>query len=233
VPTFALHQFGWDEGNLTCWYKNSDPTSRLHWIIGTQSFWIALAATIETICSCIILVYLYIYQRNTKALINAAMVQFPIESSANVSTKATNITHTDITRDPRYRTAILRIVLYPITSLIVNYSTVGLDLHNTIEGLNNQLDYRLLILDLFLYGIRTVSYGLLAACDPSFKAALREMLGRNKSKSQIMPPTLEFCAVNPVIGDEENRLGVENTGQDLEINVQYNSELESSKERQL
>lgn len=94
--------------------------------------------------------------------------------------------------------------LYPIVSLIVNYSTTALDLNVAIQGLNTQLvfafpyrlvfsptdfsfisqDFRLLILgkcfsvlkisnqcadsslDLFLYGIRTLFYGLLAAFDP-------------------------------------------------------------------
>lgn len=71
VPAFGLNQFGyvllvyyqilslsamstprrWDEANFTCWFKNPDEHTKVQWLIGTQSFWIALAATIETICS--------------------------------------------------------------------------------------------------------------------------------------------------------------------------------------
>ena len=60
VPAYALHQFGWDETNSVCWYKNPNRTARLYWIIGTESFPILLAASVETVCSAILLVYLYI-----------------------------------------------------------------------------------------------------------------------------------------------------------------------------
>ncbi|KAF8152612.1 hypothetical protein B0H34DRAFT_801006 [Crassisporium funariophilum] len=193
VPTFALHQFGWDEGSSTCWYKNSDPTLRLHWIIGTQSIWIALAATIETTCSGIILVYMYLYQRNTRALFDE-----PMRQNNQVTMKATDTTRVathkqamDITRDPRYRGAILRIALYPIISLMVNYSTVALDLNNSIRG-----DFRLLVLDLFLYGIRTLAYGIAAAADPSFITAIREILGKNKTSVYKASTRLEFATAN-------------------------------------
>lgn len=62
VPPYALGQFGWNESYSTCWYKNPDRTIRLNWIIITESSPLALAATIETICSCILLVYMYLVQ---------------------------------------------------------------------------------------------------------------------------------------------------------------------------
>ena len=64
----------------------------------------------------------------------------------------------DIAQQPRYRKAILRIgkfnynsfrhvsyfflfilVLYPITSLVVNFIIVGLDLNSTIRGVHTEL----------------------------------------------------------------------------------------------
>ena len=80
IPPLALHQFGWDEGSSTCWYKNSNPTSRLNWIIGTQSFWIALAATIETICSCVILVFMYLCQVRHKVSLRSVVTYITLRA---------------------------------------------------------------------------------------------------------------------------------------------------------
>ena len=60
VPAYALDQFGWDETNSICWYRNPNSAARLRWMIATESFPLALAATIETVCSCILLVYMYL-----------------------------------------------------------------------------------------------------------------------------------------------------------------------------
>ncbi|KAF8905793.1 hypothetical protein CPB84DRAFT_1844789 [Gymnopilus junonius] len=238
VPTFALHQFGWDEESETCWYKNGDPDLKLRWIIGTQSFWIALAATIETVCSVIILAWMYLYQRTTRALGEAVLQAGPLGREGTksitgvtaIKTKGTATKAigtkgsspkisstrvddaarvedfirkrpTDITRDPRYRNAILRIALYPIVSLLCNYPTVALDLNTTIRaGLNTQGDYRLLVLDLLFYAIRPLAYGLIAVTDPSFIIAIREMMGktyntRNRSNSDKMSANMEFASV--------------------------------------
>jgi hypothetical protein len=62
VPALALGQFGWNEFSSVCWYRNPDPTIRLHWMIATESCPLTLAATIETVCSCILLVYMYLVQ---------------------------------------------------------------------------------------------------------------------------------------------------------------------------
>ncbi|KIJ43540.1 hypothetical protein M422DRAFT_779753 [Sphaerobolus stellatus SS14] len=190
VPTFALHQFGWDEESATCWYKNPDPNLRLRWIIGTQSFWISLSATIETICSCVILAWLYRFQRITKLMVAAASgrasrsPQEKWDSSEKVVTEqSVSRPGSLISKDRRYRNIILRIALYPIVSLIVNFSTVALDLNTTIAGLNTQMDFRLLVLDLFFYGLRPLGYGILAATDPSFINAVRELRKRRKGGS--------------------------------------------------
>ncbi|KAJ7593732.1 hypothetical protein C8J56DRAFT_819933 [Mycena floridula] len=173
VPTFALHQFGWDEQSSTCWYKNPDDDIKLKWIIGTFSFWLAFASTVESICSIVVIVWVFRAKRLSDRLLRRAA-----SSSSNAETSSSSSSHVE--QDIRYRNIILRIALYPIVSLIANYSAVVLDLYTTIRGLNSNLDFRLLILDLVLYGIRTLAYGLLASSDPSFISALREIRGSQK-----------------------------------------------------
>ncbi|KAF9008203.1 hypothetical protein BDQ17DRAFT_1422275 [Cyathus striatus] len=172
IPTVAVHQFGFDVDTGTCWYSNPDPKTRLKWIIGTQSFWIALAATVETVCSCVVLVWIYRFQRTT-----TNMRRPPIDE------EKTEIGSTDegfrpvmlVAQDKHFRRVVLRIAMYPIVSLIINYTTVILDLNSTINNLNTQLDFNLLILDLIFYGARPLVYGILALTDPAFIKAVREL----------------------------------------------------------
>lgn len=62
VPALAFNQFGWDKSTSNCWYKNPDRINRLRWMIATESLPVALAAIIEAICSCVLLVYMYLVQ---------------------------------------------------------------------------------------------------------------------------------------------------------------------------
>lgn len=62
VPPLALGQFGWIESYSTCWYKNPNHIIRMNWMIATESCPLMLAATIETVCSSILLVYMYLVQ---------------------------------------------------------------------------------------------------------------------------------------------------------------------------
>ncbi|TFK34696.1 hypothetical protein BDQ12DRAFT_738093 [Crucibulum laeve] len=192
IPTMALHQFGWNDESATCWYSNADHRIRLQWIIGTQAFWISFAAMIETMCSCIVLLWMYRFYRTTHtmttAISNCASSQsMSIDQSAATARNDFNFTRFSksraISRDPKYRRIILRIALYPVVSLLMNYSTVALDLNMTIRGMNTQLDFDLLVLDLILYGIRTLAYGLLAATDPAFISAIRKMRGIEEQKA--------------------------------------------------
>jgi len=181
VPTYALDQFGFDQDSDTCWFKNPDDHVRLQWLIGTQSFWVALAATIETTCSCVVLYWMFRFQKITRYLQRTSQV------SHNISTGGATTRNTHRTWDTsssstkvigqayKYRSVILRIALYPIISLMVNFSTVALDLNSTIVGTTDEFQYRLLVLDLILYGFRTAVYAVLAAYDPGFIKAVREI----------------------------------------------------------
>jgi hypothetical protein len=183
VPTYGLDQFGWNADSFTCWFKNPDEPTRLQWLIGTQSFWMALAATIETICSSVVLYWMYRFQVKTKILQRASRPSYSLSTRGATATRNTSRTwDTSSSQSTRvigqvhkYRSVILRIALYPIISLVVNFSTVALDLNSTILGTTDQLQFRLLVLDLCLYGFRTAAYAILAIYDPGFTKAIRTM----------------------------------------------------------
>ncbi|KAG6872601.1 hypothetical protein C0995_008583 [Termitomyces sp. Mi166 len=171
VPTMALGQFGWNDLSATCWYSNANQELRLRWIIATQSFWISLAVATEAICSFYVIFWLFRVSRELSFW--TAFANRP--TSERMTNSMSNRGVSLLTRDPRYRLIIFRIALYPIVSLFMNFSTVILDLNMSIVGVNTQLDFRLLVLDLVLYGLRTLAYGVLAAGDPSFIAAIRDI----------------------------------------------------------
>ncbi|KAF9008204.1 hypothetical protein BDQ17DRAFT_1301453 [Cyathus striatus] len=178
VPAFGLHQFGFNEDTGTCWLSNPDPKTRLKWIIGVQSFWITLAATVETVCSCVVLAWIYRFQRVTAIMIKLATGRNPpkIEQKTEITSSEKRFRPVMlVAQDKRYRRVVLRIAMYPIVSLIVNYTTVILDLNTTINNINNQRDFNLLILDLIFYGARPLAYGLLAVTDPAIIKAVREL----------------------------------------------------------
>ncbi|KIK62696.1 hypothetical protein GYMLUDRAFT_41613 [Collybiopsis luxurians FD-317 M1] len=182
VPTYGLDQFGWNEDSFTCWFKNPNPHTRLQWLIGTQSFWIALAATIETVCSSVVLIWMYRFQITTKYLQKASHPSYSLSTRGGMTTRNTGRTWDTSSSSTRvlgqahkYRSVILRIALYPIVSLMINFSTVALDLNSTIVGTTDEFQYRLLVLDLCLYGFRTAAYAVLAIFDPGFTKAIREI----------------------------------------------------------
>ncbi|KIK62668.1 hypothetical protein GYMLUDRAFT_242316 [Collybiopsis luxurians FD-317 M1] len=218
VPTYALDQFGWDEANSTCWFKNSNDHSRLNWLIGTQSLWIALAATVETICSAVVLVWMYRFHTATKSIQDATQVSKWTSIQGAMTTNYTrgmsyNLSTRVISLACKYRYVVLRIMLYPIVSLMVNFSTVALDLNSTIVGTSDEFQYRLLVLDLCLYGFRTATYAVLAILDPGFTKAFREVrrpeIGRRVSNlvfasaDLVLDVELEMAIPSDAVGIKE------------------------------
>ncbi|KAK7455082.1 hypothetical protein VKT23_010953 [Stygiomarasmius scandens] len=195
VPAYGLGQFGYHQASSTCWFKNPDSKERLRWLIGTQSFWMALAAVIETVCSSIVLFWMFRFQMNTRYLQKASTPGHSRSlvtsgsgtmggSSATKTTSfwsGTSSSRTAVREvSNRYRGVIIRIAMYPIVSLLINSPTVALDIYSVVVPLTTDLDYRLLVVDLVLYGLRTLLYAVLAFGDPSFVKAVRDIRGKQK-----------------------------------------------------
>ncbi|KAF8063180.1 hypothetical protein FPV67DRAFT_1700201 [Lyophyllum atratum] len=215
IPTYALGEFGWNESSEICWYSNPDDRKRLQWIIGTQSFWMALAAVIETFCSCIVLYWLYLCQRDINSLNRSAtpstsFMSDRVEHSGASWFPNPNMS-TVLTRNPRIQRIIIRICLYPLVSLILNFGTLVLDLNMSIVGVKSQLDFRLLVVDLMLYGVRTFAYGMLAFWDPSFINAIREI---RRSRSSLKALTNLDFAETKGIPSKNTKLDIEIEGQE-------------------
>ncbi|KAJ7787259.1 hypothetical protein B0H14DRAFT_286090 [Mycena olivaceomarginata] len=160
VIPFASGQFGWDTNVQQCWYRSTDPAFRLRWYIGTQTVWLLLASFGEVVAFLIVLGHLVAYERLVTGL------QFRAEAKV-------------------HRNIILRIGLYPFVSCLLTTSTSILDLHGLSSTAQTELNLILSLADLALFSARPLIYGLLAATDPSFLRAMRELHPGSKNSSDL------------------------------------------------
>ncbi|KAF8178199.1 hypothetical protein K438DRAFT_1464162, partial [Mycena galopus ATCC 62051] len=155
VPPYALKQYGWDPLLEDCWYSNDNPRERLGWQIGTQLFWILLTVAGEVITTSTVVWYMVRHQLQQKRIqadttLTSAIVEDDRLAHANF-----------------YRNTILRIVAYPITSALINLTSVVCVIHDTRQdGVHNWTDYHVLLLGDSVYGGRAVLYALFAIMDP-------------------------------------------------------------------
>ncbi|KAJ7649583.1 hypothetical protein B0H17DRAFT_1102218 [Mycena rosella] len=175
VVPYAFGHIGWDAANKTCWYRSTDSASRLRWFVGTQTVWMLLASFGEVVAFLTIVGHLVAYELVTgRRFRDEAKLSGTYSSSISRTTGST--IHT-------FRNIILRIGLYPVVSCLLNISTSLLDLHE-LNAFGGPEIVRLITAhdDLALFSVRPLIYGLLAATDPSFLRALRELRsGSNRS----------------------------------------------------
>ncbi|KAJ6566242.1 hypothetical protein B0H19DRAFT_1137224 [Mycena capillaripes] len=167
VPPYVLKQYGWDPLLKDCWYSNDDPKERLAWQIGTQLFWTLLTVAGELVTTSTVVLYMIRHQLRRKR-IQAESAASNIDLGS-VLAEDDRVAHTHL-----YRNIILRIVAYPITSALINLTSVACGFHDTMQdGVHSWTDYRVLLLGDFMYGGRAICYALLATTDPALVRALR------------------------------------------------------------
>ncbi|KAJ7923428.1 hypothetical protein B0H13DRAFT_1979793 [Mycena leptocephala] len=150
IIPYASGQLGWDAATKQCWYRNTGLASRLRWFIGTRAVWMLLASFGEVVAFLIIVRHLVAYERL------ATGHRFRAEAKV-------------------HRNIILRIGLYPFVSCLLSVSTSILDLHLLSSTAQTELNSKLNLADMALFSARPLIYGLLAATDPSFLRAMREL----------------------------------------------------------
>jgi len=175
IPPYALGQYGWNVENATCWYNTPSNSLRLQWVIGTLSFWVLFIACGETVMFFIVITHMLRIDKKTRS------IRLPTNSSM-ISAESTQ-GKLPISLATKYRKIILRIGLYPLISCIMNFSTVALDLYQTVDGVNTNLQFGLSIVDLCLYGLRLFFYAALAATDPSLLKAIQALRNPHQQTS--------------------------------------------------
>ncbi|KAJ7336853.1 hypothetical protein DFH08DRAFT_964811 [Mycena albidolilacea] len=174
VPPYALKQYGWDPLLDDCWYSNDNPRERLGWQIGTQLFWILLTVAGEVITTSTVVWYMIQHQLRQKR------IQADI-TLVSVIGADDQLAHANF-----YRNTILRIVAYPITSALINLTSVACVIHDTRQdGVHNWTDYHVLLLGDSVYGGRTVVYALFAIMDPALVRAMRTFIRDIRSVNEV------------------------------------------------
>ncbi|KAF7325837.1 hypothetical protein MKEN_00434400 [Mycena kentingensis (nom. inval.)] len=161
VPPLAFGALGFDT-NKTCWYNSEDTHEQMRWFVGTQAFWLLAMSFGEIVCFFSLLAFMFYRQR-------ASTRQEPEDDYLP------NPTHLPAPPIVIYKTMILRIGLYPLASCILSTMGSVVDIQIILtpgDPASSGFQLRLFILDLLVYVLRPMVYGILAATDPSFLRAL-------------------------------------------------------------
>ncbi|KAJ6493387.1 hypothetical protein C8R45DRAFT_989648 [Mycena sanguinolenta] len=180
-----------------CWFSNPNPVLRFRWLLGTQSFWLFLMASLELVCFVFLMSY----------MLRRRMAMRRMRS--DISAKISAVQHAAYSAAPilQFRPIILRITLYPLLSCVLGFSGTTLDLYlakhleNTklVCALNAVSVPRQSYLYLCIFNARPLLYAVLAATDPSFLraigalrlgAGLQQSVGAAESQARISRPYL-------------------------------------------
>ncbi|KAJ7685985.1 hypothetical protein B0H17DRAFT_1072807 [Mycena rosella] len=164
---YATGHLGWSAVNKTCWYRSTSEVGVIRWMFGTQTFWLLLMSVGEVVAFLTIVGYLIVYERTTRRFRPGELVSVATHSTASLPPPGSTIV--------MFRGIIFRIGLYPLVSCLLTISGAFLDLDEMKHRNRKNLDFRLDLTDLSIYGSRPLIYGILAATDPSFLRALREI----------------------------------------------------------
>ncbi|KAJ7858823.1 hypothetical protein B0H14DRAFT_3864262 [Mycena olivaceomarginata] len=163
IIPYASGQFGWNDNLETCSYWNADRQLMLHWLIGTQLFWVLVMSTGEVLAFSVIIGYFISYELMTR--------KYRPKSESNI---AEHLEHSTSSESPisMYRNVILRIGLYPLVSFLLNFSSCVIALYLVKNHTSTELNWRLWIADLAIYAVRPLVYSVLALTDPAFIRAI-------------------------------------------------------------
>ncbi|KAJ7082678.1 hypothetical protein B0H15DRAFT_952386 [Mycena belliarum] len=186
IPPYAAGQLGWNEEAHACWFSTSDQRTLVKWIIGTHSFWILAMAVGEAIAFLLILRYFISHASNQRSVHSGSTSSGTETSKSEHQPKSPMVQY----RNPmvQYRNIILRVGLYPLASFILTMGAV-IDLYLVVHEMSHpiisELNFRLSMASLCFYSLRPVIYAVLAASDPSFIRAVRELRRPAKQPSVL------------------------------------------------
>ncbi|KAJ6566527.1 hypothetical protein B0H19DRAFT_1257737 [Mycena capillaripes] len=140
-----------------------DAKSRLYLAVGTQTAWILLFSFGELLAFLIMFGHLVAYEIGTPLRFRSAATLSSMYSSG-----------TTYTTRRVFWNIILRIGLYPLVSCPLGISMFVLDLQS-VKPVRTEFNSRINFAHLALFSARPLIYGIIAATDPSFIRALREL----------------------------------------------------------
>ncbi|KAJ6537753.1 hypothetical protein B0H19DRAFT_1382463 [Mycena capillaripes] len=209
----------WNVANETCWFRNPDQKVVLQWLIGTQFFWMLLMSISEIIAFLVIVGYVISYELITRNYRSQSEDSIPGYQGSSTPPESPI---------SMYRNIILRIGLYPLVSLLMNFSSCVLDLYLAQNPILTELNWRLGIADLSIFSARPLVYSVLALTDPTFVRAIlsihpsvetvpiQQSLGFQFAVPTRMNDTVHFelQSVDRGLGDKESSKDLNGTGGD-------------------
>ncbi|KAJ7041353.1 hypothetical protein C8F04DRAFT_1079837 [Mycena alexandri] len=180
IMPYASGQFEWDSAANQCWWRSTDLASRLRWFVGTQTFWLLFASFGEVVAFLITVGHLVAYERL------ATDLRFRADAKLH-ETYSSSISRNLRLRDPVVRNIILRIGKLPSAFQALEIATKTTDRPVPLRVMSTEHIYNLKLglADIALFSARALIYGLLAATDPSFLRAMRELHPGSKNSSNL------------------------------------------------
>ncbi|KAF9266751.1 hypothetical protein L218DRAFT_955862 [Marasmius fiardii PR-910] len=164
VVLFMSRQMFYDPVQKACYYHNPDPVQGLWWQIGIQHFWNFLTMAGEIIAFTRIIIYM----ARLKVFESSPSQEASVNLGVSVSPQY---------RQPigpkQYRKVVLRIALYPLSSLAtLGALSIGIS-YITFKGIKSQSDINFLSALRIILVFRGAIYGLIAATDPAITRGVK------------------------------------------------------------
>ncbi|KAJ7088771.1 hypothetical protein B0H15DRAFT_286056 [Mycena belliarum] len=179
IPPYAAGQLGWNEQSQACWFSSPDQRVLMRWIVGTHSFWVLSMAFGEAVAF-LWIVRFFISYEDIQRRINSGSTSSGGGGTSTVRSERLPRSPMVQYRNPmaQYRNIILRVGLYPLVSCMLSLGTIidlYLVVHEVSHPTRTELSFRLSIASLCSYSSRPLIYAVLAAVDPAFIRAVREV----------------------------------------------------------
>ncbi|KAF9266745.1 hypothetical protein L218DRAFT_747565 [Marasmius fiardii PR-910] len=167
VLTYASNQIVYNPTQSMCYYYDPNPTRGLLWRIGTQLLWSCLTMAGEIITFVLVVVYMF----RVKAFSSGPSRE---TTSTSASTGSQGLSASRQYRKPlgprQYRNVVLRIALYPLSSLL----TTGVTAVGTMIS-PSQIQSNWIVMSALIstFMFRSTVYALVAAADPGITQGLK------------------------------------------------------------
>ncbi|KAG7093461.1 hypothetical protein E1B28_007137 [Marasmius oreades] len=173
VLTFESKQLVYSTTQSVCYYHDSNPVRGLWWRIWTQNLWnfATMAGEFVTFTSVVV------YMIRVKVF-NSGPHR---GSNTTTSTQSQRISASRYYRKPfgpkQYRNVVLRIALYPLSSLATSGIMAIGTVYRPTKGIASSSDLKVMSALRIVYQARGAVYALVAAADPAITQGLKVLYG--------------------------------------------------------
>ncbi|KAG7093481.1 hypothetical protein E1B28_007156 [Marasmius oreades] len=183
VVAYVSKQVVYDSTQMGCYYYDPNPVRGFWWRMGMQNIWSFLTMAGELVTFCSVVIYMI-----------RVKVFSPGPGRATIAPRSQGISASHQYRKPlgprQYRNVVLRISLYPLSSLATSgISAIG-NISSPYQGMNSRSDWIAVSAFRAAFLFRGTVYALVAAADPAITQGLKVLYRHyaRRQTSSLSPP---------------------------------------------